>query len=925
MALAVDEPIINKPFTEPARHYDYVDNEPQLIESRRRAGYWQRPRTRVVMGPIAEEQFIPLATVNEIRRRVGQWRHDGYPGATGVTRQLLRYWNREDRFRRLFFCQCEAAETIIWLAESPAGARSGIDIPLDGALRRYCCKMATGSGKTIVMAMVAAWSILNRVQNRQDTRFSDAVLILCPNLTVRERLQVLKPSHPENYYEHFEIVPGSLMESLNRGKFLITNWHALAEDRDPRRGVVQRGKESDEAFARRVLVKELGSKTRILVLNDEAHHAYREALGAPAEPGQLELPKMTAAEKKQAEEDKQEARIWVTGLDKIERSRGINMCVDVSATPFYIAGSGYEEGTPLPWIVSDFGLVDAIECGIVKIPRVPVADDSGTLDPKYFRLWDHIMQALPAGEREGPRRKAKPESVWREAQAAAITLAGEWKETFVGFEDAGVEVPPVMIIVCDNTDLAREVHDTIAREGLGFSELKNIDGTERTLRIDSKLLADAEARAEGQSRKDAAEILREKVSTVGKLGKPGEQVRCVVSVSMLTEGWDAQNVTHILGIRPFRSQLLCEQVVGRGLRRTNYDDFTVPEYCDVYGIPFEVIPVQKQTFRSAAPPKPSLLVQALKERKQYEITFPRVEGYVFDVKEKIKADIAAQPLLVVDPLKEPTEVLVGGGVGYRVGRPDRSAAIGTEYQDRNPFYERQRLQGTVFEIARRVTETLTANRGPTSRVQIFPQVLDYAWQYVERRVVFKDVPPEEIALKKYMDEIVNRLYNAIEPDTASGEAPLLPRIERYRPVGSSGEVMFRTMRSVNPTVKSHVSHVVLDSPWENSVAFRFEHPNALYVEAYVRNDHMDFTIPYEFGGAEHDYTPDFVVRILKRDGARLNVIVETHGREIEQDRAKQSALDRWVRAVNHHGAFGLWAAVWNTDPATISGELQRLL
>jgi type III restriction enzyme len=545
------------------------------------------------MGAVAEEQFIPLEAVNEIRRRVGKWRADGYPGATGITRQLLRYWNREDRFRPLFFCQREAVETIIWLAESPA-ARSGIDIPLDGPLRRYCCKMSTGSGKTIIMAMVAAWSILNRVQDRQDTRFSDAVLILCPNLTVKERLQVLLPSNPDNYYQHFEIVPGNLMESLNRGKFLITNWHALAEDRDPKRGVVQRGKESDEAFARRVLDKDLGAKTRILVLNDEAHHAYREAQANVAEPEQLELPKMSAAEKKQAEEEKQEARIWVTGLDKIGRARGINMCVDVSATPFYIAGSGYVEGTPLPWIVSDFGLVDAIECGIVKIPRIPVADDSGALNPKYFRLWDNIMQALPAGEREGPRRKAKPESVWREAQPAAITLASEWQETFEGFEHAGVEVPPVIIVVCDNTDLAREVYETISRDGLGFTELKNIEGTERTLRIDSKLLADAEAREEGQSKQDAAAILREKVSTVGKLGKPGEQIRCVVSVSMLTEGWDAQNVTHILGIRPFRSQLLCEQVVGRGLRRTNYDDFTVPEYCDVYGIPFEVIPVKKQ-------------------------------------------------------------------------------------------------------------------------------------------------------------------------------------------------------------------------------------------------------------------------------------------------------------------------------------------
>ncbi len=299
------------------------------------------------MGAVAEEQFVPLETVNEIRRRVGQWRENDYPGVTSITRQLLRYWTRDSRERRLFFCQREAVETMIWLVESPQAARAGIDIPPDDALRRFCCKMATGSGKTIVMAMVAAWSVLNKVQNRQDTRFSDAVLILCPNLTVKQRIGVLIPSREDNYYQAFDIVPGSLMEAMNRGKFLVTNWHALAEDKDPARSVVQRGKESDEAFARRVLGRDLGPKKNILVLNDEAHHAYREAPAKDADAEQLELPKLTAAEKKQAEDERQEARVWVQGLDKINRARGINFCFDVSATPFYIAGSGYDEGMPL--------------------------------------------------------------------------------------------------------------------------------------------------------------------------------------------------------------------------------------------------------------------------------------------------------------------------------------------------------------------------------------------------------------------------------------------------------------------------------------------------------------------------------------------------------------------------------------------------
>lgn len=924
MALAVDNPIINEPFSEPAQHYAYEGGGPVMKAQRRAAGYYFRPRTRMVMGAVAEEQFVPLETVNEIRRRVGQWRENDYPGVTGITRQLLRYWTRDSRERRLFFCQREAVETMIWLVESPQAARAGIDIPPDDALRRFCCKMATGSGKTIVMAMVAAWSVLNKVQNRQDTRFSDSVLILCPNLTVKQRIGVLIPSRDDNYYQAFDIVPGSLMEALNRGKFLVTNWHALAEDRDPARSVVQRGKESDEAFARRVLGRDLGPKKNILVLNDEAHHAYREAPAKPdAEAEQLELPKLTAAEKKQAEDERQEARVWVQGLDKINRARGINFCFDVSATPFYIAGSGYDEGLPLPWITSDFGLVDAIECGIVKIPRVPVDDDSGNPVPKYFRLWDTIMAALPASEREGPRRKAKPEAVSRQAEGAAITLAGEWHETFEAFVNAGSVVPPAMIVVCDNTDLAKEIHAMISRSGLGFEELKNTDNREQTIRIDTKLLAEAESREDGQTKQDLAEQVRERVSTVGKIGQPGEQVRCVVSVSMLTEGWDASNVTQILGLRPFRSQLLCEQVVGRGLRRTNYDDFSEPEYVDVYGIPFEVIPVKKTSARGGAPPKPSSLVQALKEREQFEIRFPRVEGYVFDVKERIRADIDAMPELVVDPSREPTSVLVKAGVGYRVGRPDRGGPGPEEYQDRNPFYERQRLQATVFEIARRITDTLTANGKADNRAQIFPQVASLAWQYIERRVYFKDTPPEEVALKKYADVIVERLFDAIEPDTDAGEAPLLPRIERYRPEGSSREVMFRTTRNVKETKISHVSHIVLDSKWESSVAYRFEQL-APFVEAYVRNDHLDFTVPYEFEGKSHDFIPDYIVRIVRADGSKLNVVVETKGYEREQDRAKESALGRWVRAVNYHGGFGHWALIWSTDPATISGELQKL-
>jgi type III restriction enzyme len=383
---------------------------------------------------------------------------------------------------------------------------------------------------------------------------------------------------------------------------------------------VQRGVEIDTAFCCRVL-KELGNKQNILVINDEAHHAYRP------EPLPEELREQLSDEEIA---EREEATVWVSGLDRIHAVRGINFCADFSATPFYIKGSGYPEGEPFPWIVSDFGLVDAIESGIVKIPRVPVDDNTGTLIPTYFRLWEAINQALPISERQTARRRARPESVLQKAEGALATLASEWKKTFEEFQRAASPVPPVMIVVCDNTDLAKLVHEHIARGNI-LRELENNERNgEVTFRIDTKLLTEAEAALEGETKAEVSERLRKVVDTIGKTewegegDPPGKNIRCVVSVGMLTEGWDAQNVTQILGLRAFTSQLLCEQVVGRGLRRLNYDDFSEPEYVDVYGVPFEVIPVKKKPLSRTEAQKVSTLVRALPERKGLEITFPRV-------------------------------------------------------------------------------------------------------------------------------------------------------------------------------------------------------------------------------------------------------------------------------------------------------------
>jgi len=965
MTLAVDKPILNNPFEEPREYWIYDEGQPKRLPGRRPAGYYFRTgkSQNGQIGLFAEEQFKPLELVNTIRQRVKEWRDGGYKGVTGVTERLLQHWNSPDRERKLFFCQREAVETIIYLTEITPKNPKGITIPQDvpaesglikeyKPLRRYGCKMATGSGKTIVMAMVAAWSVLNKYQYKHDKRFSDAVLVVCPNLTVNERLTVLYPSNPENYYDKFDLVPQSMMDMLSKGRFFITNWHAfLPVDDSKKRSVIQRGEESEKAFYRRVFKKaspEWQNKENILVFNDEAHHAYRPA---PYESDE-DFEKLSAEERKRIKEEKEEATIWIGGLDKIHFTRKINFCVDLSATPFYIQGSGYPEGSPLPWLVSDFGLVDAIESGIVKIPRVPVDDNSGQPIPKYFHLWKTINDALPASERVTLRRKPKPESVFREAEGALVTLAGEWKKTFESFKENKFSVPPVMICVCDNTDLAEIIFEYISGEkivedtsgkkkirvftnGKLFPELLgNAEIFQPTMRIDTKLLNEAESSDGTQTKEEVAQGLRLKVATVGKTEwkgegePPGKETRCVVSVGMLTEGWDANNVTQIFGLRAFTSQLLCEQVVGRGLRRMNYtldEHGMLPaEYVDVYGIPFEVIPVKKKGQGPTSPPPPSTLVQALNDREHLKIEFPRVEGYVLDVKSRIKADISKLKEITVDPGKEPTKVVSKGMVGYKIGSPSRLGPGEEVYQDRNPFHESKRLQEAFYEIARRITNALKDKDKFQwqAREMLFPQVLAIVKKFFGDKVVFIDAKPNELALEKYIQIIVERLLTAIEPDIAEGEAPILPIIERFRPKGSTSEVLFRTVRPAHSTLKSHVSHVVTDNrSWEHTVAFYLEEDSR--ISSYVKNDHLDFSIPYDFLGVRHYYYPDFLVK-YKTGKGEITVILEVKGYESEQDRQKKTAAERWVRAVNYHGGFGSWKLVVCYDPRSLSKLLSGL-
>ena len=1002
----VEEPILCSPYEEPGQHwlYDTKTGRPSKVPSRREASYWFRTeRTGSAQRSLlAEEERDDLPLVNALREDVRRWRGSGWRNASETTRKLLRHWWREDRARRLFFCQLEAVETILYLQEIlAAGKRTSwrprlareefetlragrnprplewvttiaphpklADFPNEPDLNpipRYACKMATGAGKTVVMSMLIAWAFCNRGASPGDPRYPRRALVVCPNLTIRERLSVLRPGDPGNYYEQFDIVPSSMRPELAKGKVLVTNWHRFSPEAETISvGGVQVGRlgeETPEAFARTRL-GDLWDDEPLMVLNDEGHHAYRPA---PVE----EEAKLSAEEKA----DREEATVWVSGLDRINAACGIGICVDLSATPFYIQGSGYPEGSPFPWIVSDFSLVDAIEAGITKIPRLPALDNTGRPDPKYFRLWEHVARSLGPGDRL-PGRKPKPEAVYREAEDALITLASEWKERFEQMragEPGRERTPPVMIVVCDNTDIAKHFHRMISGEELveageredddqgedrpvgrrggpkerkrhgaglpGFPELRNEEGAEVTLRIDSKLLAAAESDDPKATRKDAAEELRRIVSTVGAPGQPGERIRCVVSVNMLSEGWDANNVTHILGLRAFHSQLLCEQVVGRGLRRMDYvpDPSTghlTAEYVDVFGVPFSLIPFKGRQPGSPTPPedRPKHEVVALPERKALEIRFPVVEGYVASLrKHRIACDLDNVERTSLDPWGTPTAVFVRPQVGYQIGHPGAFGGFGFDEVDRQEYYDSVHPQTIEFAIAGEIASDLAEAVGngrelSESRQTLFPQVLRIVQDYIRERVDLNGLHPCDVGLKTYAMRIVGLLTAAITPDESRGEPPLLPRLNRYRRIGSTGSVHFKTVKPVQATVASHLNYVACDTgSWEQAAMFQLERlAKEGLVRSYARNDRLEFNIPYELYGNPRVYEPDFIVQLTNG----VNVVVEVKGRPDPDVDAKNQAAKRWISAVNHWGQLGEWDFLPCPNPQSLAKELTALI
>jgi type III restriction enzyme len=972
----IENPILNSPYRVPTRHFRFDDDgiTSEIVEGRRLSTYFVpipppkkrggQPLQLTLQGDWTAERMKANDFINQVRDHVAAWRRSRYQGATATSLELLRYWQDPDRQRPLFFCQLEALETAMFITEVAQRHEPWIEARLREAnegknpgLYRVAFKMATGSGKTVVMAMLIAWQALNKLANPQDRRFGDTFLVVTPGITIRDRLRVLLPNDPGNYYQALDLVTPDQLRQLLQANVLVTNFHAFL----PREtlqasattkkllagpgGDPDRFKETPDQVVRRVC-RAFGSKRNIVVLNDEAHHCYQSADQVGA------VEKLTADERAEVAKAKEEARVWLNGLRAVETKIGIRGVYDLSATPFFLKGSGYPEGTLFPWVVSDFSLIDAIESGVVKVPRVPVADD--TMDargPVFRELWSRIRSdpRLPrkgrAAEELGNERDLPAE-----LEDALRQLYGNYEKAHQAWLEAGSGTPPVFIVVCQNTGISKLVFDWIAgwertlpggRKVLVpgalplFSNV--IEGADssanrwrerpNSLLIDSAQLESGEAIDPAFKRIAAAEIaefkaelrvrdpqraeeeitdedlLREVMNTVGKRGRLGEQLRCVVSVAMLTEGWDANTVTHILGVRAFGTQLLCEQVVGRGLRRVGYDaneqGMLEPEYAEVYGVPFSFIPTTGST--KVIVPKEVYRVHALPERADLELTFPHLAGYRFDLPtERLEATFDDTSVMILSTQEIPTRVEVDPIAGERT------------IHDLEALRSR-RMQEVAFRVARRTLARFFRTAVGDPRPWLFPQLVAITQRWLGGCVVLKDGTFKQmLLLAEWENAAAEKLYRSIVAG-AAGTPRLLPILRPYDQTGSTRFVDFSTTRAVYTTTKSHLNYLVLDSNWEAKLGEVLDHMDE--VLAYVKNQGLGLRIPYAYDGQSANYLPDLLVRIHDGRPDPLNLLIEVTGERKKDKAAKvDTARTMWVPAVNNDGRFGRWAFLEVTDP-----------
>ena len=1025
-----DNPILNNPYEEPKYYYDTdlngnIDYH-AVKEGRRPFGFDVNivPNQRGTQSMFSQEDFEynnPNAEfINTIRAEVKAWRIAGYPKASRITKELLDFWfnNKERQTNlRLFFCQREAVETAVWLNEiaerdpnmgnyilNELGTRRHT-VSMDDAyvLPRTAFKMATGTGKTVVMAMLILYHYLNKRANPMDTHYADHFLLCTPGITIRDRLGVLQLDYSNkgnnfdrtDYYHQRGLIPqlfekelGGLNASItiiNYQQFLpraFSGKHASPLDGKQKwlndELVTQKEKEDYSVMLSRILEKGVKGK-RIIVINDEAHHCYLPKISKDKS--------LSEDEKNDLKQQDEVAMVWYEGLRQMKLlGYKIQHVYDLSATPYYLKGSGYKEYSLFPWVVSDFGLVDAIESGLVKIPYLPAYDNTTDLDePKLRNIYEYIKDQLPKRGMKAQKKKDKEDNVDTTLVAVQAphlpTLLNSALEQFVkdyedydrglrqSFEAMGTlySAPPVLIIVCNNTTVSHEIYRDVAGFQDGtlengeprykrgrFSVFSNYDdnGLPKdkfpTLLIDSSAIDDAATRIDEAFKKayakeiedfkheyanqhgagsadkiTDADILREVVNTVGKPGKLGGDIKCVVSVSMLTEGWDANTVTHVCGIRAFGSQLLCEQVVGRALRRQSYDMVAYdnegkeidpknlyryseanvtykfpPEYARIIGVPFN-------TFKGGEtvvtpPQKPKTIIRALSERQALEIKFPIVTGFRSDnIEGSLTADFSNLPKFVLDFNKIPTETVL-------------QTIVHGEQKLMKADYKDLRDNEVIYFFAHLMIREYYTSRENGQQFQKFPDIRKIVeqWYNEQLRIQGGDGSPEQKRLVMLWDNkaVLGNIMEGVHKANADKEI-ITAVLNYYNPEGSTAHVFRPTNREVWPTKKSHVNYIIAEEG--SSMQFAAQTLDSMEsVVAWVKNTYLGFRIPYTVGDENKEYQPTFIVRVKTKDERLVNLVVECEDFDNDKSGNKESKrhalLDYWIPAANNLPTYGQW-------------------
>lgn len=985
--MSADNPILNGPYDEPEYHYNTDLNGALNYADIREGRRIFAPDVRSI--PIKQGKQTELLEINDfqeefgthlinlVRQEVGRWRSEQYPNTTRITRELLLFWfENPDRIdqRKLFFAQRESIETAIWLNEVAEKSNAGQHIldrlakgrlETDG-LPRTAFKMATGTGKTVVMGALILYHFFNRQEYRQDTRFADNFLIVAPGITIRNRLGVLlvdtKNMHTmdvQDYYHQRGLVPHNwtkLLPSLN-SRIVITNYHSFeprtlqGNKRSPFDGKLDaegKKQETREDF-NQVMKRVMGrfkSGSRLLIINDEAHHCY-----LPREKG-----KRTEGENTQ--EENARAAVWFTGIQKASTSYKVNHIYDLSATPYYLTGSGYTAYSLFGWVVSDFGLIEAIESGLVKIPFLPESDNTQQIEaPVLKELYQHVKDGLPKKGQKTKKKEAKEkgEQLLEVPPKLPETLTAALTQFYKHYENDYNRTrdlfgnPPVFIVVCNNTSVSKEVYKWIAgyeksvdEDGNAVAVSGNLDlfsnydsTTGQPLKKSPSLLIDSDALensdqvgddfkkvfeseielfkreyarihgAGAAERITDAEILREVVNTVGKPNMLGSHIRCVVSVSMLTEGWDANTVTHIVGVRAFGSQLLCEQVAGRALRRKNYilqgydkdgnptDDKRKiktrkfpPEYAQIIGVPFKMF---KGGQTVTPPPVDQTAIKALHERqKDYEILFPNVEGYRVESKEgDIKADFSGIENFEIGP-DIPTKTIMG-------------TAVSEAEQELNlDSLEDLRHQQIIFKITKELVSRCYCDEDGNPEFQKFNKLKAIVEEWYGSKVVCYGDCFKQLLWCYDASKYIGSIQRAIMEQQEATDL-IMPILNYYNPIGSTKYVHGSTSKEVFETTYSHINYVVADTKsWEQIAAKTLEElVDEGLVISYVKNAFLGFTIPYVKEGEDKLYYPDFIARCNTSDGRSVNLVIEVTGMNKDKGDKKWYVEHRWLPAVNN--------------------------